>query len=546
MQCIHRRVIILFFAVALSVLFAKSSTPEGKKRFSMIDVFDLEYASDPQISPDGQRIVYVRTSMDIMKDRRTSTLWMITPDGSGHRPVSSASQPEFSPRWSPDGSRLAYGSMSSNDTQQIFLRWMDTGTTAKLTQLTQPFGDLYWSPDGKWLAFSMFIPQEKKPMATLPEKPEGAEWATPAKVIDKMVYRADGEGYLKAGYWHLFLLPAEGGTPRQITQGDFDHQGKLAWTPDSKSLLFGANRNADWEFDPFNSEIYEISIETGAIKPLTQRKGPDRSPALSPDGRLIAYLGFDDRYQFYQVDRLSVMNRDGSNSKVISEKLDRDVQDPIWSVDGKSVVFQYDDQGHTKIARITVDGKIQDLAEDVGGTELDRPYSSGSFSVAKNGTFVYPVSRFDSPADLASGSLLKPEARRLTSLNDDLISQRELGTVEEIWYQSSKDQRKIEGWIVKPPGFDPSKKYPLILEIHGGPVANYGPRFAADPQLYAAAGYVVLYTNPRGSDSYGEEFGNLIHHNYPGDDYFDLMSGVDAVIAKGYVDPENLFVTGGS
>jgi len=503
----------------------------------MMDVFSLEYASGPQISPDGKQIVYERNFMDVMKDRKLSTLWIIQSDGSGHRPLTSGN--DSSSRWSPDGKRLVYASSDAGSTQ-IHLRWMDTGQTAKLAQLIQPFSDLSWSPDGKWIVFSMLVPEEKEPFAKMPAKPEGAKWADEAKVIDKMIYRFDGAGYLKPGYWHLFALPSEGGTPRQLTTGSFDHNGRIAWTPDSKFILFSANRNTDWEYDPQNSEIYEMSLQTGSIKALTSRKGPDQAPALSPDGSKIAYVGYDDRFQFYQVAGLYIMNRDGTGSRLLTPKLDRDVFNPVWNQNGKAIIFQYDDQGDTRIAEVTVNSEIRTLAQNVGGTSLDRPYSGGSFSVAKNGTFAYTLSQSQRPADIAVGNVT------LTNLNEDLLPYKQLASIEEVWYKSSKDSRKIQGWIARPPGFDPSRKYPLIVEIHGGPVANYGPRFAADIQLYAAAGYVVFYANPRGSDSYGEEFGNLIHHNYPGDDFYDLMSGVDAVIAKGFVDSQNLFVTGGS
>ena len=532
----------------LSLLFvplAESSSPAEKKSFQMKDVFGLVYASDPQISPDGQRIVYARTFMDIMKDCRRSNLWIINRDGSGNRPLTSGNQNDGSARWSPDGTRLIY--VSANDgTAQIYVRWMDTGQTAKLTQLTEPFGDLSWSPDGKSIAFSMLVPEETRPLATLPEKPEGADWAAPAKLIDRLIYRMDGAGYLKSGYWHLFLLSAEGGTPRQITFGKFDDQGRIAWMPDSQSLLFASNREADWEYDPLNSEIQEISIDSGEIKALTKRRGPDAFPSISPDGKQIAYTGFDDQLHFYQVTYLYLMNRDGSNLRILTQRLDRDVQNPVWSQDGQSICFQYDDRGMTKIARVSLNGVITDLTDEVGGISIDRPYSAGSFSLSRNGFYAFTHSSADHLADVGSGAIAKPEARRITGLNDDFLGHINLAKTEEIWFESSVDHRKVQGWIVKPPGFDPSHKYPLILEIHGGPVLNYGPKFAADIQLYSAAGYVVLYTNPRGSDSYGEEFGNLIHHSYPGDDYYDLVSGVDAVIAKGYVDPENLFITGGS
>jgi dipeptidyl aminopeptidase/acylaminoacyl peptidase len=540
-----RKAVWTFILCLLFISLAGNSAPAEKRTFQMKDVFGLVYASDPQISPDGQRIVYSRTFMDIMKDLRRSELWIINRDGTGHRPLTSGNRNDGSARWSPDGTRLAY--VSANDgTAQIYVRWMDTGQTAKLTQLTEPFGDLSWSPDGRTIAFSMLVPEAPIPPAALPERPAGADWAAPAKLIDRMIYRADGAGYLKPGFWHIFLVSAEGGTPRQITFGRFDDQGRIAWTPDGKSLLFVSNREADWEYDPLNTEIQEVSVDSGEIKALTKRHGPDASPAVSPDGKHIAYTGFDDRMQAYQATRLYVMARDGSGPRALTDRLDRDVRNPVWSQDGQSICFQYDDRGLTKIAWISMNGAVTDLTDEVGGISIDRPYSEGSFSLSGNGFYAFTHSSADHLADVGLGAVARPGARRMTGLSDDLLGHINLARAEEIWFESSVDHRKVEGWIVKPPGFDPARKYPLILEIHGGPVLNYGPRFAADIQLYAAAGYVVLYTNPRGSDSYGEEFGNLIHHNYPGDDYYDLISGVDAVIAKGYVDPANLFITGGS
>jgi acylaminoacyl-peptidase len=289
-----------------------------------------------------------------------------------------------------------------------------------------------------------------------------------------------------------------------------------------------------------------VGVENGAIKALTARKGPDQSPAISGDGRLIAYVGFDDRFQGYQVTHLHVMNRDGSEPRMLLPGLDRDVQDPQWSKDGSGLYFQYDDRGNSKVAFVSLNGKLEVLAKDVGGVSEARPYSSGSFSVADNGQFAYTQSRPEYPADIAVGRRGSSQIQRLTRLNDDLLAHKELGAVEEIQFESSCDKRKIQGWAIKPPSFDTAKKYPLILEIHGGPFANYGDRFTGELQLYAAAGYQVLYLNPRGSTSYGEEFGNLIHHAYPGQDYDDLMSGVDAMIRQGRVDTNNLFVTGGS
>ena len=392
----------------------------------------------------------------------------------------------------------------------------------------------------------MLVPKRGKPMVEPPPKPKGAEWAEPPKVIEKLVYRADGRGYLEDGFRHLFLLPAEGGTPRQLTSGDFNHGSLPVWAPDGKSLLLSANRRQDWEYEPRDSEIYEVSVADGAIRALTDRRGPDTSPAISPDGAKIAYVGFDDRRQGYQLRRLYVMNRDGSASRLLTGGLDRTVRSPVWADDGDGIFFQTSSEGNGKIGFVALDGKVKMLAGDLGGVSLGRPYASGSFTVSAGGRYAYTETRPDHPADVAVGNADAGGGRRVTRLNDDLLANRDLATVEEIWFDSSHDGRRVQGWVAKPPGFDPEKSYPLLLEIHGGPFGDYGDRFASEIQLYAAAGYVVLYINPRGSTSYGEEFGNLIHHNYPGEDYDDLMSGVDAVIARGWADPEQLYVTGGS
>jgi acylaminoacyl-peptidase len=531
----------LTLACSQPVLAQDAATPSD--RFTLRDVFELEWAADPQISPDGQRIVFARSGFDIMKDRSRSSLWMINADGSDLRPVLDPARSAGSPRWSPDGKRLLFVS-SLEGKADIFVRWMDSGQEAKLTHLEESPGSLAWSPDGRWIAFTMFMPDESKPFVSMPSAPEGADWGPAIKYIDQMNFRADGQGYLRPGRQHVFVLPAEGGTARQLTTGPFDH-GQPTWAPDGRAILFSANRVADAEHDPGESDIYEIDVATSAVRKLTSRKGPDGSPAVSPDGRLIAYTGFDDRYQGYQVTRLYVMNRDGSNPRVVSGSLDRDVESPRWSADGRGLYFHYNDQGDTKVAFIAVAGQVTDLTRSVGGLDLGRPYSGGQYSLSSTGRIAFTHTAPDHPSDVGIASI-GTTAQRLTRLNDDLFGHKKLAAVEEIWYESSFDQRRIQGWIAKPPGFDPSRQYPLLLEIHGVPFADYGVRYSSEVQLFAAAGYVVLYTNPRGSTSYGEEFGNLIHHDYPNHDYEDLMSGVDAVIAKGYIDPNNLFVTGGS
>jgi len=512
--------------------------------FRSIDIFELETGSDPQVSPDGRRIVYQRTVMDIMTDRPRGNLWIINADGSGHRPLLSGRQGFSSPRWSPDGTRIAYIS-GVEGSPQLYVRWMDSGQTALLTNLTESPSQMSWSPDGGLLAFTMFVPKAKEPLAKAPAAPENAKWAPPVKVIDSVVYRADGEGFLESGYTHVFVVSAEGGTPRQLTSGEFNHDGPLSWTPDSSRILFSANRAQDWEYDPIESEIFSIDVESGALTQLTDRDGPDAGPAVSPDGKRVAYVGFDDRRQGYQVSKLYVMNIDGAGGRVVTSAFDRDVVNPRWSGDGRGVYFLFDDHGVRKLGYAGLDGKVRTVAENLGGLDLGRPYTSGGFSLSKNDVYAITVNSAQRPGDIASGSAGRAP-KQITKLNEDLFGRKRLGETKLLTWKSSHDGREIEGWVVTPPDFDPAKKYPFILEIHGGPFAAYGPNYASEIQLYVAAGYVVLYANPRGSTSYGEEFGNLIHHAYPGNDYEDLMSGVDAVIAAGYVDEQNLFVTGGS
>jgi acylaminoacyl-peptidase len=530
------------FALACAAAFQAGELPS----FQPLDVFELEWADDPQVSPDGKRVVYVRAGFDILTDRTRTSLWLADVEGGPGRPLVTGPANVSSPRWSPGGDRLLYVSSEPGGKAQIFCRWMYTGATAALSHVTEAPGGLAWSPDGTRIAFTLFVPSKPEPMVEPPQKPEGATWADPPRVIERLRWRADGEGIAEEGWRHVFVLPAEGGTPRQVTAGNFDH-GEPAWTADGRALIVSANRGAEADLRPLDTNLFRADLATGELVQLTRRDGPDGSPAVSPDGRTVAYVGFDDRVQGYQVTRLYALALDGkSEPRVLTPDLDRDAGAPVWSPDGQGVFFSFDEEGVGRVGFADLAGKVERVARDVGGTTLDRPYASGSFSVGAGGRVAFTRTRPDRPADVAVARRGAPEARLLSALNEDLLAQRALAALEELRVPSSADGRPIEAWIARPPGFEPEERYPLVLEIHGGPFANYGERFSADVQLYAAAGYVVVYANPRGSTSYGEEFGNLIHHAYPGQDYDDLMSVVDAVVAKGSIDTENLFVTGGS
>ncbi len=538
------RLAIRRLAVAVLLFSCTCAQAQALPPLSLEDVFSIEYASDPQIAPEGERIVYVRNFMDAKTDRVRAELWTIAAAGGRHRPLVTGLDTVSSPRWSRDGEKLAFVGVQDGDAQ-IWVRWMEVRQMAAITRLPSKPDNLAWSPDGDWIAFTMRVPKEVAPLAKMPKKPEGAEWAEPVKVIDSLIYRADGRGFLEQGHTHVFVVPTDGGIPRQLTSGDFDHDGTIAWLPNSRSLVISANRRDDWQHEPLDTDLWVVDLEDGQMRRLTDRYGPDMSPAISPDGRRIAYVGFDDERLGYHNAGLYLFDRDTREVTLLTGELDRSVRDPAWDSRGRGIYFLYDDEGSTKLARVELsNGQVATIADDVGGVTLGRPYGSGSFTVGAYGAVAYTQGSPDRPADVATGDGRR--VRRLTRLNDDLLAYRELGKVEAFWFESAYDQRDVQGWVVLPPGFDPAKKYPLVLEIHGGPYQNYGPRFSAELQLYAAAGYVVLYVNPRGSTSYGAEFANLIENNYPGQDYDDLMSAVDAVLARGYVDPARLYVTGGS
>ncbi len=529
----------------LMLLLVSTPLLATDQRLVNTDIFELELVAETQISPDGSQVVYVRRAMDIMTDQAVSNLWIVDADGSNHRALLSGPDNYGSPRWSPDGTRLAYVTSVDGRGAQIHLRWMDNGHSAVLSNLRRAPASMSWSPDGQSIAFTMLVPETPASLVTPPKAPEGAEWAPPVKVIDRVTWRADGQGELETGFSQVFVISAEGGTPRQLTSGAFNHNGPIAWSPDSETIYFSANRNADWQLDRAESAIWALQLSNKALTKLTDIDGPENSPAVSPDGSKLAFLGFEDKLMGYQTSEVSVLDLEDGSIKVLTADFDRSVDEVQWAGSSNRLYVQYDDHGKTYLASLTTGGTLKTLADDLGGTTLGRPYTSGSFSASQNGAYAYTAGQPLRPAGLATGKG-NAAPKRIVDLNEDLLGYRTMGAVQEVNWASSYDGQEIQGWIVTPPDFDPTRQYPLILEIHGGPFAAYGPQFSAEAQLFAAAGYVVLYSNPRGSTSYGYGFANEIHHNYPGQDYDDLMSGVDAVIAMGFVDEKALYVTGGS
>jgi dipeptidyl aminopeptidase/acylaminoacyl peptidase len=531
-------------AAGFSILGGGLPAAAAAVKFEPQDVFALEYASDTQISPSGSEVAYVRNTTDIMIDRERRSIWLVDRHTGAQTPIAAGPGSSSRPRWSPDGTRLAYVAAAEGEAPQLYVRWMATGVAAKLATLPQSPGDIAWSPDGKTIAFTMFTPETPAKLGSAPPKPEGAKWADALEVITSVTFRFDNAGWLKPGHEQVYVIPSDGGAPRALTSDAFNNGGSISWTPDGRAILFSANHDKNWEREFYHSSVFRLDPATGEATSLIDRDGPSEEPVASPDGRRIAFVGFEDKHRPYQDPQLYVMDADGKNPRIVAPGLDRPVEHPIWAADGKSLYVQITDHAQTKVVRIGLDGHVDAVAAGLAGDGIDRPYTGGGYSVSTRGVAAFSAGAADHPADVAVAEGGKTS--RLTALNDNLLHARELAKLEPLAVKSSHDGLPIDAWILTPPGFDPSKKYPMILEIHGGPYAAYGPVWASEFQLYAAAGYVVVYANPRGSTSYGDAFADGITYNYPGYDFDDLMSAVDAAIAKGSVDPDRLYVTGGS
>ena len=531
-------------AAALAAAPLAHAQPADGGPLQPIDVFGFEYASAPQISPDGARIAYQRRSNDIMTDSTRSGLWVIDFDGARHRPIAAEDGAAGGATWSPDSSRVAYA-FSQDDEHTLRAAWPDEARSAVLATLPASPSQLAWSPDGSWIAFVMFEAGEEPQVDIgLPDMPEGAEWAPPALVDEDLRYKADGVGEIPAGSQQVFVVSADGGTPRRLTSIESGGISGLSWGADSTTLYYshGALAEDGWDFR--EADIHSITLG-GESAQVTDYPGGEYSPKLSPDGRTLAFTHAP-RTELSNVDgQLMVQPLDGDQPTQLLADLDRPVAGFAW--DGNRNLFvQVEDRGHMVLGRTRASGGDFDrLTDAIGGTVTGRPYTSGSFSASENGRWAATLAGPHKLADVGVGTRRGVDGE-ITRLSEDSLGRRELAEIERFTWESSADGREIEGWIAYPPNFDPEQTYPMILEIHGGPHTAYGPHFSAEVQLMASAGYVVFYTNPRGSTSYGMEFANLIDDDYPGEDVDDLLSGIDALVARGFIDEDRLFVTGGS
>ena len=538
------------FAIGLAVvvggqLLARPARAQETASDTLLTVdhyLDWEQVADPQISPDGSQIVYTRRWVNKIDDKWESALWIMSADGSHHRFLVKGSDA----RWSPDGTRILYFADGEPKGTQIFVRWMDAqGASSQVTRLTETPTDAKWAPDGTAIAFVMLAPDSTPWSISLPKPPEGAKWTPAPRVVDDLHYRQDKVGFMPQGFTHLFLVPADGGTARALTSGRWNVGARFDglafgtgydWTPDGRTIVFDGLRDSTWDRQYQVSRVYALDVASGAIRPLVSRPGFWASPAVSPDGRTVALTGSDSSDHTHRTSDLWPVGLDGSGLRDLSRTLDRDPDNLRWAPDGKGVYFTAPDRGSINVRYADLAGGVRDVTQGAQVVSLA--------SLARTLVGVGVRSDPEHGPDVVRIDLRRGQApTRVSAVNDDVLANKRLARVEEVWYTSSGGTR-VQGWIVTPPAFDPAKRYPLILEIHGGPFAMYNVGFSYMFQNFAANGYVVLYTNPRGSTGYGDAFSNGIDHNYPGPDYDDLMAGVDAVIGKGYVDTTRMYVSG--
>ncbi|HEY7288897.1 MAG TPA: S9 family peptidase [Vicinamibacterales bacterium] len=505
---------------------------------------DWERVSDAQISPDGARILYTREHVNKMEDRWDPEVWVVNADGSQDRFFVKGS----APRWSPDGKRVMYSGEGEPKGSQLFVRWMDVeGPATQITHVTDAPRSARWAPDGKSIAFTMFAPDQDRWNISMPEEPKGAKWTPAPRVVTTLHYRQDRVGFLEDGFTHLYVVSADGGTPRAVTSGKWSvGAGELRsgaafdWTPDSKTIVFNANRDPQADVQYEVASLLAVDVATGTVRELVGGHGSWGRPAVSPDGKLVAYTGYALNGRSHTVDDLYVVGIDGKNAHKVSGSYDRDPINVRWAPDGSGIYFDAEDHGARNVQFVaSAGGEVKAVTTGVHVLTFD------SLATASRELVAAGISAdLDHPQDVVRYSLRQPASiAKLTDVNGDVLHGVQLAKTEELDYTSSGNT-KVQGWVVKPPSFDPSKKYPLILEIHGGPFSMYNVAFNYMFQNFAANNFVVLFTNPRGSTGYGSAFSNGIDHNYPGPDYDDLMAGVDAVVSKGYVDTSRMYVSG--
>jgi dipeptidyl aminopeptidase/acylaminoacyl peptidase len=572
----------VFTLLLLILVFIASPALAQQRNITEKDLFSFTWIGDPQISPDGSRIVFVRVTVSEKKDGYNTAIWTVSPATGETRQLTSGTR-DSSPRWSPDGKYLVFVRVAEKDGRpdqpQLFILAMAGGDSFPFTSLPRGAGQPVWSPDGKTIAFLNSANPEDLAKQKETQRPPAASSASPSpspteakkteeqresdvRVITRAVYRANGAGYLDPKHpQHIWIVAAphnadEKVTPKQLTSGRYADDD-ATWAKDGTKLYFTSDHTDEPYYERPKTEVYEIAVAGGQPVKLTSFDMGVGNLSLSPDGRQIAFTASTTKpINSYTEPDLWVMDlAPTAQPRNLTAGFDYDVGSgvggdnapprggggnaPVLSADGRSIIVTYAREGKANLA-------IFDVASGVEKDLTTGNQAVGSFRCALGGSpCVYARSTPTQIGDLfwLDGPGATP--KQLTHINDALFSKLNLTEPEEIWY-TSFDGKRVQAWLQKPPDFDSQKKYPLILNIHGGPHAAYGYVFDHEFQWMAAKGYVVLYPNPRGSTSYGQEFGNIIQYHYPGDDYKDLMAGVDEVLRRGYIDANKLGVTGGS